>query len=40
MENLLEETIRILKGHGKTEEDVIWCGSEDFGWFSWEILRN
>lgn len=29
-----EETIKILKDNNRTTEDVLWCGSEEFGWFS------
>lgn len=28
-----EETINTLKINNKTPEDVLWCGSEEFGWF-------
>ena len=34
--NLLKETISRLKAHGKTPDDVRWCGSEEYGWFAWE----
>ena len=34
--NLLTETREILEKHGKTPADVLWCGSETFGWFSWD----
>lgn len=38
MANLKEETINVLKENGKTPDDVRWCGSEDFGWFSFDQL--
>ena len=31
MTNLLTETIKVLKEHGKTKKDVVWCGSEEYG---------
>lgn len=31
-----EETLQILALNKKTPLDVLWCGSEEFGWFSWE----
>jgi len=34
--NLLKETLRELNANGKTPEDVKWCGSETFGWFTWD----
>ena len=34
--NLLEETLKALKEHGRTPEDVAWVGSTSFGWFTWE----
>jgi len=33
--NLLKETVEVLKANGKKPEDVKWCGSSKFGWFSW-----
>ncbi len=30
MKNLKEETLEIMKNHGKTIEDVTWIGCEDF----------
>ena len=30
MKNLKEETLKIMKNHGKTIEDVTWIGCEDF----------
>ena len=34
--NLMNETVRSLEKNGKTKDDVLWCGSEDFGSFLWE----
>jgi hypothetical protein len=34
--NLLQETIRDLEDHGKTTNDVLWVGSIDAGWLSWD----
>lgn len=31
-----EETLKILKNCNKSEKDVLWCGSAEFGWFTWE----
>ena len=31
-----KETLGILEEYNKTSADVLWCGSEEFGWFSWE----
>lgn len=33
--NLLKETIQKLEENRKTPEDVLWCGSEEFGYFTW-----
>ena len=38
--NLLQETIKKLKEYYRTEEDVLWVGSEDFGWFTWEDFKE
>jgi hypothetical protein len=38
--NLLKETIEVLLEHGKTEKDVMWCGSPEFGWFTWEDFKE
>jgi len=38
--NLLEETIEILKEYGKTPEDILWCGSPEWGWFKWEDFEK
>jgi hypothetical protein len=35
MRNLLKETTGFLAECGKSVDDVKWCGSEDFGWFTW-----
>ena len=40
MDNLLEETKEILEGCGKSPEDVLWCGSEEFGYFSWKDFEK
>jgi hypothetical protein len=32
MINLKKETLDILNAHGKTVDDVVWCGTQD-GWF-------
>ena len=31
-----KETIEILSKYNKTPEDILWCGSEQFGWFTWQ----
>ena len=33
--NLLKETIKKLEDNGKFQADVLWCGSDTFGWFMW-----
>jgi hypothetical protein len=38
--NLLDETLEKLKQHGKTEADVEWVGSEEWGWFTWEEFKE
>jgi len=38
--NLLQETIKKLKEYQKTERDILWVGSEDFGWFTWEDFKK
>lgn len=35
-DTFLEETKEMLKECGKSPQDVRWCGSYEFGWFSWE----
>jgi hypothetical protein len=34
--NLLKETLEELEFNDKKPEDVLWVGSESFGWFTWE----
>ena len=34
--NLLVETVAKLKLHGKTASDILWCGSDAIGWFTWD----
>lgn len=29
------ETLNVLNKNNKTPDDVLWCGSEEFGWFTW-----
>lgn len=31
-----EETFKILKANNRSPEDVMWCGSQEFGWFTFE----
>jgi len=38
--NLLQETLEILSEHGKSGEDIIWCGNEEVGYFSWEDFEK
>lgn len=38
--SLLEETLEILQENNKTEMDVLWCGSEKYGWFDFEHFKN
>ena len=38
--NLLDETLEVLKDHDKTPADVKWCGSEEWGWFTWEDFKK
>ena len=40
MINFLEETLEMLKKHGKSPKDVKWVGSENFGWFTWEEFEK
>jgi hypothetical protein len=35
-DNLQDETIQALGDNGKSPSDVMWCGSPEFGWFTWE----
>ncbi len=36
---LLEETKQILQSFNKNEEDIIWCGSEEYGYFTWKDFK-
>jgi hypothetical protein len=36
MSNLKEETLHELETNGKTASDVLWVGSPEWGWFSFE----
>lgn len=38
--NLLKETLTKIKDMGKTTKDILWCGSENFGWFTWEDFSS
>ena len=38
--NLLQETLEILSEHGKTKGDVLWCGNEGVGYFTWEVFER
>lgn len=40
MANLLKETVDFLYQYDKSPSDVIWCGSEEFGWFSWGVFSE
>ncbi len=40
MANLLKETQEILKEKNKSLSDVMWCGSEEFGWFSVDKFKE
>jgi hypothetical protein len=40
MKNLLRETEEKLSQAGKCASDVLWVGSELFGWFSWEEFSS
>ena len=40
MKNLLQETLSVLQEHGKTKEDVLWCGSDSLGHFSWAVFEK
>lgn len=37
--NLLEETIDFLNRNGRSVEEVIWCGSEQYGYFEWDHFK-
>ena len=34
--NLLKETLEVLEYVGKKPEDIEWCGSPEYGWFTWD----
>jgi hypothetical protein len=38
--NLLVETLDVLHRNLKSVEDVLWCGSELWGYFSWEVFEK
>ena len=38
MENLLQETIKIIEEHGKNVESVKWCGTKEVH-FEWEEFK-
>ena len=38
--NLLEETIKTLEENNKKPKDVLWCGSEEFGYFKWKEFKE
>ena len=40
MENLLKETKEILKGNNKKLSDVLWLGSDSFGYFTVEDFEE
>lgn len=40
MINLLEETTEVLKKYNKSLSDIVWCGSEEFGWFSVDDFKR
>lgn len=40
MTNLYTETLKALKDRGKSPDDIIWCGSESFGWFDWDTFKK
>lgn len=40
MINLLSETLETLAEHGKSPDDVRWCGSPKFGAFPWEVFTR
>ena len=39
MRNLLKETLEILETNNILEEDILWVGSESFGYFSWQDFK-
>lgn len=38
--NFLDETLEILKENNKTPEDVRWCGSKEWGYFSFNDFHK
>lgn len=40
MRNLLKETKEVLKENKKTLKDVLWCGSEEYGWFDIDVFEK
>ena len=38
--NLLKETIEKLRKHNKEPKDVLYCGTPDFGYFTWEDFEK
>lgn len=38
-QNLLQETLEVLRENGKTAADVKWCGSEKT-WFTWDEFAS
>lgn len=40
MANLLQETISMLESVDKTPANILWCGSKEFGYFSWELFEK
>ena len=38
--NLLKETLKILKENKKEQKDILWCGSKEFGYFSFEEFKK
>ncbi len=39
MTNLLAETLKVLEANGKKQSEILWCGSKEYGWFSWERFK-
>lgn len=35
MQNLLRETVKALTENNKSAANVLWCGSPEFGFFTW-----
>ena len=38
--NLLKETLEILNNNNLNEADVLWCGSVEFGYFTWQDFKD